>query len=88
METVTRAKEKAGSMGLNGKGTNRVGPSRFFSTTIPQLHGHRAQRSHNSIGTALKKGATHGDEAANGTRGSNFKGSNGNFPKQTDDLQR
>ena len=41
-----RAKEKAGNAGLNGKGT------------IPQLHGHRTQRSHNSIGTALKKGAT------------------------------
>ena len=54
---VTRAKEKAGGAGLNGKGT------RFFSTTIPQLHGHRAQRSHNSMGTALKKGVTPGDEA-------------------------
>ena len=26
--------------------------SRFLSTTIPQLHGHRPQPSHNSMGTA------------------------------------
>ena len=58
-------KKKAGSAGLNGKGTNRETPSsRFFSSTIPQLQGHRAQRSHNSMGTLLKKGATPGDEAA------------------------
>ena len=51
-----RGRKTAGSAGLNGKGTNRVA-SPFFSTTIPQLHGHRAQRSHNSMGTAFEKGS-------------------------------
>ena len=43
---------------------DRIAKSPFFSRTIPQLHGHRAERSHNSMGTALKKGETPGDEAA------------------------
>ena len=48
-----RRRERGGLMGRE-----RV------ARTIPQLHGHRAQRSHNSMDTALKKGATPGDEAA------------------------
>ena len=50
-------KNKTGSAGLNGRGLC------FFSITIPQLSRHRAQQSHNSMGTALKKGGTPGDEA-------------------------
>ena len=52
-----RERKKAGSARREGK------ESRFFSKTIPELHWHRAQRSHNSMGTALKKGAMPGDEA-------------------------
>ena len=49
---VVRAKKKKEARGLMGR------------EPVPQLHGHRAQESHNSMGTALKKGATPGDEAA------------------------
>ena len=62
---------KKKQLGLNGKGRNRVVSLFLFNnpatkraprSTIPQLNGHRAQRSHNSMGTAREKGATPGDE--------------------------
>ena len=31
--------------------------SHLNGATVPQLHGHRAQQSHNSMGTVLKKGS-------------------------------
>ena len=49
-----RKEKQAGALGLMRR--ERI------ATTISQLHGHRAQRSHNSMDTALKKGATPGDE--------------------------
>ena len=53
------SKKKDGARGLTGR--ERI--ANLESRTIPQLHGHRAQRSHNSMGTALKTGETPGDEA-------------------------